>query len=296
MSQLISSPPSSPPKKIWFGSDFHYERYGNLVEIALNKDDFPAQAPFDYMVFAGDITHSTHIPALLKGIYQKTGVPILYTPGNHEFWDGVKHKWTFQDQLDYMQEAIGAIEGVTLLYNEGFDIPDTNYSIFMSPWFTNLVDYEDFDRKGNRVIHPQSHIQDCIGDYSRTYWKRDVFLKAENHVQLNNEAVHALGCWLEKDVLSKGRTPIIATHFGPSRKSAHRDFPMRDIVASYFNTNYLDEPGYIWPKGTTWIHGHTHQNLDYMIGDVRVVTNQFGYKGESETNDSYDYMKHIEVY
>ena len=166
-------------------------------------------------------------------------------------------------------------------------IPGTNSSLFMSPWFTNLADYDGEE--------PQSYIQECIGDYYRTLVDGRA-LTADDHIRLNKEAVLALGTWLEREVYPRGRTPIIATHFGPSKKSAHGDYPRRDLIASYFNTNYLDTPGDIFPKGTVWIHGHTHWNVDYMIDNVRVVTNQFGYRGESVTNDSFEYMKHIEVY
>jgi predicted phosphodiesterase len=285
-----------PPKKIFFGSDFHYERFGNQYAPAMTKDYIPEDAPFDYLILAGDMTHTLHVPGLLKAVREYSGVPVFYTPGNHEFWDGVKHHWNMDEQVQYMREGLAKVEGVTFLYNEGMDIPDTNYSIFMSPWFTNLVKYEDYDADGNVFQVPQSEIQKCIGDYHRSR-VNGFMLTAEDHIKMNQEAVSALETWLERDVLSKGRIPIIVTHFGPSRRSAHRDFPQRDIVAAYFNTDYLDDggPGYIWPKGSTWIHGHTHQNVDYMIGDMRVVTNQYGYKGESSTNDSFEFMKHIEV-
>ena len=28
-----------------------------------------------------------------------------------------------------------------------------------------------------------------------------------------------------------------------------------------------------------WVHGHTHHNVDYMLGSTRVITNQRGYTG-----------------
>lgn len=296
--------PPTRPKKIWFGSDFHYERYTDNYRRILRMDDIPSDAPYDYAVIAGDLTHSKHVGGVLKSIQTRMGIPILFTPGNHEFWDGRNRSVTFDDQLCEMREACDKLDNVTFLYNEGFDIPGTNSSLFMSPWFTNLEGYTQEQKywlmgdEGKFVEHfglpPQSYIQDCIGDYGRTYMGSNL-LTAQDHIRLNKQAVDALGAGLETDVLNKGRTPIICTHFGPSAKSAHGHFPDRDLVASYFNTNYLDKPGYIFPKGTTWIHGHTHWNVDYMIDNVRVVTNQYGYLGESETNNSYDFFKHIEV-
>lgn len=302
-----NQPPSRPPKKIWFGSDFHYERLGKNFGLVEFKNDIPEDAPYDYMMIAGDLNWSCNVAGTLEAIYRRTKVPILYTPGNHEFWDGVKLGVDFNQQLDQMRMECDQLEGVTFLYNEGFDIPDTNSSLFMSPWFTNLYGYtseqdywlkEGLDYVKHHGLPPQSYIQECIGDYGRTYMTKGKFLTAQDHIHLNKDAVFALGTWLESDVLSKGRTPIIGTHFGPSSLSAHRNFPDRDLVAAYFNTNYLDQAGYIYPKGTVWVHGHTHWNVDYEhpTTGVRVVTNQFGYKGETETNESYDFFKHIEVY
>jgi calcineurin-like phosphoesterase family protein len=291
-----NQPPSRPSKKIWIGSDFHYERLGANYGLVEFKDDIPEDAPYDYMMIVGDLNWSSFVAGTLAAIYRRTKVPILYTPGNHEFWDGRKRGVDFDEQVAQMRSDCAAIEGVTFLFNEGFDVPETNSSIFMAPWFTNLSDYDCVDEDGEPI--PQYKIEDCIGDYHRTTINGGSRLRAVDHVRMNKEAVHALGTWLETDVLSKGRIPIIGTHFGPSKLSAHGDFPHRDIVASYFNTDYLDHSNYIWPKGSTWIHGHTHWNVDYEhpTTGVRVVTNQLGYKGEASTNATYDFMKHIEVY
>lgn len=300
-----NQPPSKRPVRIWFGSDFHYERLGTNFGLVEFKDDFPEDAPYDYMMIVGDLTWSRYVAGTLAAIYRRTKVPILYTPGNHEFWDGRKRGVNFDEQVAQMRSECAELEGVTFLYNEGFDVPGTNSSIFMSPWFTNLAGYEPQDywvlEDGVAVkkhdVPPQSHIEECIGDYHRTMVAGHS-LTAIDHIQMNQTAMHELGVWLETATLTKGRIPIIGTHFGPSKLSAHANFPQRDIVASYFNTDYLDKSNYIWPKGSTWIHGHTHWNLDYVHPEtgVRVVTNQFGYKGETETNDSYQFMKHIEVY
>jgi len=299
-------PPSKPPIKIWFGSDFHYERLGANYGLVEFKDDIPEDAPYDYMMIVGDLNWSCYVAGTLEAIYRRTKVPILYTPGNHEFWDGRKRGVDFEHQLTQMRAECAEIEGVTFLYNEGFDIPNSNSSIFMSPWFTNLEDYDSQDywvvENGEVVkktgVPPQAYIQECIGDYGRTYGKGLDLLTAEDHIRMNKEAFEALGIWLETDVLSKGRIPIIGTHFGPSKLSAHGEYPDRNLIAAYFNTDYLDQPNYVWPQGTTWIHGHTHWNLDYIhpTTGVRVVTNQLGYKGEEAANRSYEFMKHIEVY
>lgn len=286
-----------PPTRLWFGSDFHYERYSdNYRKVGLLLD-VPYQAPFDYLILPGDITASKHVGGVLEALRLSSGVDIFFTPGNHEFWDGVRRGISFEEQVAEMRAACESREGITFLYNEGVDIPGTNYSLFMSPWFTNLSGYDEYyvDENEDMQLIPQSAIEGRIGDY-RTTLVNDLPLRAGDHIRMNREAIDALGKWLELEVLSKGRIPIIATHFGPSKMSYHRDFPERDLVSSYFNTDYLDTPSYIWPTGSTWIHGHTHCNVDYMHpSGIRVVTNQLGYRGESSCNETFDPMKYLGV-
>ena len=42
-----------------------------------------------------------------------------------------------------------------------------------------------------------------------------------------------------------------------------------------------------------WIHGHTHFNVDYKIGQTRVVTNQRGYV--DTPNETFDPSLVLEV-
>ena len=43
-----------------------------------------------------------------------------------------------------------------------------------------------------------------------------------------------------------------------------------------------------------WIHGHTHDACDYMIGDTRVLCNPRGYIGH-ERDASFFKLKYYEV-
>jgi hypothetical protein len=43
-----------------------------------------------------------------------------------------------------------------------------------------------------------------------------------------------------------------------------------------------------------WLHGHTHENVDVLVGTTRVVCNPFGY-ARREENPHYDPAKHVTV-
>ena len=44
-------------------------------------------------------------------------------------------------------------------------------------------------------------------------------------------------------------------------------------------------------KPFLWIHGHTHSEFDYFLGDTRVICNPLGYPGEN----SYFNVKVVDI-
>jgi len=48
------------------------------------------------------------------------------------------------------------------------------------------------------------------------------------------------------------------------------------------------------PQIKLWIHGHTHESFDYMVGDTRIVCNPRGYIGYEQCADDFK-LKFVEV-
>ena len=74
---------------------------------------------------------------------------------------------------------------------------------------------------------------------------------------------------------------IIVSHHAPTRKSVHEKYhndPYNVCFANDLEKQILNmkKP----PK--LWIHGHTHDDFDYMIGDTRVICHPRGYKNERD--------------
>lgn len=274
-------------KSLWFGSDFHYERYSDRCHHRVMIEPiFPEKDQFDFIALAGDIAHSLYIPLMLNAVQQKAGCPVFYTPGNHEFYDGRRRGVSMAQQIEEMRDGCDALQNVHFLFNEGMDLEGTNTSIFGSPLFTDFGWFAD-----------QSRIPEVgrmIADYGTTLVDGEL-LVPENHILMHEMAVSSLESWLE-NTISRGRTPLIMTHWGPSRMSSHDHYPRDTLIASYFCTDYLDRMKDIFPEGTTWIHGHTHWNVSYQLGNVFVDTNQFGYRGEAEANETFSPNKYVEVY
>jgi len=79
---------------------------------------------------------------------------------------------------------------------------------------------------------------------------------------------------------SDHRADVIVTHHSPSWLSIAKPYkgnPFNKFFHSAYEERILDmrHP----PK--LWVHGHTHEPMDYMIGSTRVVCHPRGYPGET---------------
>jgi len=44
-----------------------------------------------------------------------------------------------------------------------------------------------------------------------------------------------------------------------------------------------------WPGcGSVWIHGHSHDRCDYLLGKTRVVANPLGYPNELRSLEAFE--------
>lgn len=106
--------------------------------------------------------------------------------------------------------------------------------------------------------------------------KVDGGLLTVNHWQLmNRECVYFLETELNTEFT--GNT-VVVTHHAPSFKSVADRFHNDKMNACYYND--LDRLMWNFPI-KLWIHGHTHDSMDYIVGDetqaTRVICNPRGY-------------------
>jgi len=83
---------------------------------------------------------------------------------------------------------------------------------------------------------------------------------------------------------------IVVTHYLPCPQSIHPRY-----AASKANCGFMsDESELILARRPAlWLHGHTHDSFDYMLGSTRVVCNPHGYPWEM--NPKFDPKLVIEV-
>ena len=88
------------------------------------------------------------------------------------------------------------------------------------------------------------------------------------------------------DFLFQADADIWVIHHLPSYQSVHEDYRHSDgndffaTELSYKILEMKNPPKLI-------VHGHTHREMDYMIGDTRVVCHPRGYPGENDWYQNY---------
>lgn len=100
-------------------------------------------------------------------------------------------------------------------------------------------------------------------------------LQPRDTARLHQESVE----WLKAELgRSNPARTVVVTHHAPSphsEASAYANGPLSPAFVSDLGP-LIEQSGI-----PLWIHGHRHHNVDYRIGETRVLSNQRGYPGES---------------
>ena len=87
---------------------------------------------------------------------------------------------------------------------------------------------------------------------------------------------------------------VVVTHHLPTRLSIHSKFKGSELNR-FFVCDMSDL--IVLSKPVLWLHGHTHESCDYMIGDTKVLCNPYGYRHEDHglLNLKFDPSHIVEV-
>jgi Icc-related predicted phosphoesterase len=86
---------------------------------------------------------------------------------------------------------------------------------------------------------------------------------------------------------------VVVGHHAPSNQSIKPKYRDDAIMNGAYSSD-LSEFILDHPKIKFWIHGHTHDVFDYMIGPTRVLCNPRGYFGYEQR--AYEFkLKYFEV-
>ena len=108
----------------------------------------------------------------------------------------------------------------------------------------------------------------CLNDFRVIREGAGTFTPARS-IELHEQSLSWLKAKLDEPF--SGKT-IVVTHHLPSKQSVVDRFK-DDLLSACF----ASELGYLFGKMDLWVHGHTHDNLDYEANGTRVICNPRGY-------------------
>lgn len=240
--------------KIAFGSDIH-----NEFSVYITP-----QLDVDVYVFTGDL--GTKLNGVKWAIEESARLqkPFIIVPGNHDFWKCKR----FRPHIDKMKTLAknareSGLAEVYVLYNDVLTINDVT--------FLGTTLWTNFKLLGNQPLAMYDASQN-INDFNQIRW--DVNSRfTPNHVLIEHDLAVD---FLTENLINKplpGKK-VVLTHFAPTGLS-EKVCKDGSTMPSYYASNLMNLVGY--SEASYWIHGHTHNNVEYDIGDTKVIAHMRGY-------------------
>ena len=229
-----------------------------LNDLHIEFEDFtPPETDADIVILAGDI--GVGIGGLQWAEAQFPDRPVIYVPGNHEFYH---HDIALIDELKAQAPA-----NIHVLNDDQVVIDGVR--------FLGSILWADFALFGeaDKFFSMQAARQ-RMTDFSIIQNHGQCFTP-EDAIRLHNGSRDWLAAMLTESF--DGKT-VVVTHHAPSSQSVHPRYA-RDLLTPAFASNL--ENLMEGERVALWAHGHMHESFDYEIYGTRVVCNPRGYAREA---------------
>ncbi len=261
--------------RLWTMSDLHQEfrREPGVQDDPHTRfdpaDHVPAEG-FDVVVLCGDI--DVPLTKSLQWIADRfSGVPVLYTPGNHDFFVGEGQQYTMGEQMDAGRELAYKL-GIDLLMDDSVTVAGTRF-LGGTLW----TDMMTVGRGDLRAKIAEAAGARGMTDYRaiKRWSTKDPTRRKRLRPEDTIAAHRATRAFLEAELAQPfdGQTVVI-THHAPHpgsldlRHGGRLDW----CYASHLGTLLEGEHA-----PDLWVHGHIHQHRDYVVGGTRIIANPRGY-------------------
>ena len=234
----------------------------------------PPRNDADVVVLAGDIARPAQAVAWALGI----GKPVLYVPGNHEFYGGS----IAGTKASLKQLCAGSLVHVL----------DDDEAVIGGVRFLGSTLWTDFLLFGAHEGRTAAFGQALrfMRDYSRIHLDdglEQLFTPLDSATLFQRHAG-----WLACKLATPHPGPtVVITHHAPSARSIHPRFEGSPLNACFVsNADHLAGGDRV----QLWIHGHTHDSFDYDLNGTRVVCNPRGYARDG-VNENARFDPHFMV-
>ncbi|CDM25761.1 Ser/Thr protein phosphatase family protein [Castellaniella defragrans 65Phen] len=245
-------PTARPPLRLHILSDLHLSLQG------LEPPDVQA----DLTILAGDIAR----PRAAMEWAGRIPRPVLYVPGNHEFYGG-----TIPAVRAELAEQAQA---------RGIELLDQRAVVIGGVRFLGATLWADFELFG-------AELRDLAMERSAEYLRDFQVIGNGDGTRFTPRDAAALFReqydWLDAQLDAPHPGPtVVITHHAPNMRSVHPRF-----AESLVSASFVSECAGLLGRADLWIHGHTHDSFDYSVYGARVVCNPRGYyfNGTNENPD-----------
>jgi len=183
---------------------------------------------------------------------------VVYLLGNHEFYNhevnDVRNFWKnengYPDNFTFLDDGILFIEGIRIIGGTLWTQVTDPHMVWMGP--KRMTDYQLTTIREHGQVRKMN-----VQDTNRMHFETINYIRDE--VQKPYE----------------GKT-IVMTHHLPHPLCVHERF-VGDALNAFFMTD-LDHIIRNFDIDV-WCHGHTHNNVDVVVHDTRILCNPMGYHG-----------------
>jgi Icc-related predicted phosphoesterase len=222
----------------------------------------------DAVVVAGDVCEGAERGfAWLRRIIPMQ-VPIVSVLGNHEFY---RRCWG--DELAHAR-AVAPLYSIHLLEDDTVVLGNVRF-IGASLW----TDYALFGE--NNVPRAMLTAAQGLNDHKRIKWSKKPWLRfrPEEALLLHKRSRRYVETTLAAPF--EGAT-VVVSHHAPHPDSIHSRY-LLDLLSAAYVSDLAAPIGASRPH--LWVHGHVHENFDYLVGATRIVCNPHGYGVENPKFD-----------
>ena len=235
----------------------------------------------EILILGGDILCARHFKknGPLKKVYNdflqkcvKNFDEVLYINGNHEFYSS-HYDTTFDVLAEHLPKEIHYLENDYVKIKDTIFLGCTLWTDFRNENALEMMEASRF-LNDYKTIRIGSNYRKMNPDDTLKFHKKSKLFLQQKLEQFKNDKV-----W-------------ILTHHSPSYQSIHPKYKMETT-----NSSYASDLDYFILENQQvkyFSHGHTHESMNYFIGDCRVICNPRGYF-PMEINPNFDPNLEIEI-
>lgn len=253
-------------------SDLHIEqrrqqKMDKIVAAMLPVDPRDAES---VLLLAGDISSVPDQLIHFLQVVEKRFIAVIFVPGNHEYYGHEMADWQ-----QYVANGLHYAVQRTFMPVEEFGL-EAQLAEDVGIIATTL--WAD----GGRSLETERAVEDALYDF-RVIRDGDKPFTVEAMARLNR--LHKE--WISDELARQyAGITVVLTHHMPSYQLCHPRF------GTSINGGFAcdcDDLLYGDTAPALWVHGHTHDTIDRVVGRTRVVCNPAGYHGETNASEYNQY-------